>query len=907
MIKKLLTLLLLSAAVILINVSALADNVYYQNISSETLSKNLTYEKQQLVTDAGFLDVYVLRVPLADANITVSPVNSVQEFGLKQPTADLLSEAGAVAGINGDFFGMSGRYSIPLGFEAANGQITSAGSAQNVQKEENATFLIDNAGNPFIEYLKTSVAFLYNGIENMLVGNFNKTADAVYPTIITADAVKKVNENGEKTTAEIDARIPNTFKIKVSQGKITYISEKGQTVAIPQDGYVVLMNEQTAKDYLSKFAVGQTAEIKIQTSVDYSKINSAITGAGKLLSGGVIANDTGFISAGRAPRTALGYNKEKDTLILMVVDGRGHSIGASHQNMADLMLKAGAYDAMHLDGGGSSTIVTNGNVMNAPSDGAARSVINALGVFVNAQAGQVSSLKVETDAASVIHGTPVNVYVTGFDEYMNKVPLDFTKISLFAESNAGIFDGEKFFPNIVGEITLYASYAAESGTISGQTTIVSERLAVMTASKSKIQTEIAVPVTISYKGTGGEGYSVAIDASSLSYEVFPTELGFVENGVFTAQTLGQGYIKATHNDAGNITECITTVYVNLVEKPLDGLTGYYKARFMSYPETVKGHASYDGGISGATLSYSFEKSASTQATYFVFDDGIVIPEKTQMLRLGIYGDNSQNWLRGRVTDSAGTEYAIDFVRNINFDGLKYADAKISLPATAVYPVKLTRIYVTSISQDAPITSELTFTDLKAIVETDLGLPAVQTPPPVQNIDLMNVEFYYGELPADAKDFTFSGSKGTIIYGEYIANYGQNNKIPTISSNELFIVQPNTVAGGLFSGGAWQWGQIEQLVSSGVPESAAAVVIQTETSPLHFADKQEGEMLHKIFANIVKSGKKIFVISNEAAGTAIVLKDGVRYINLQKFDDPLINPTVMIRIQNGTIKYQVKTD
>ena len=41
----------------------------------------------------------------------------------------------------------------------------------------------------------------------------------------------------------------------------------------------------------------------------------------------------------------------------MVVDGRGDSIGATHEEMVWLMKEYGAYNAMHFDGGGSSTMV----------------------------------------------------------------------------------------------------------------------------------------------------------------------------------------------------------------------------------------------------------------------------------------------------------------------------------------------------------------------------------------------------------------------------------------------------------------------------------------------------------------------------------------------------------------------
>ncbi len=61
----------------------------------------------------------------------------------------------------------------------------------------------------------------------------------------------------------------------------------------------------------------------------------------------------------RDPRTAIGINRNGRYLYLMVVDGRQpfYSDGATFAELAELMKKQGAYFAMALDGGGSSTMV----------------------------------------------------------------------------------------------------------------------------------------------------------------------------------------------------------------------------------------------------------------------------------------------------------------------------------------------------------------------------------------------------------------------------------------------------------------------------------------------------------------------------------------------------------------------
>ena len=49
--------------------------------------------------------------------------------------------------------------------------------------------------------------------------------------------------------------------------------------------------------------------------------------------------------------------------------------------LAGYFQKLGAVQALNFDGGGSSSMVLNGRVVNRPSDGAERSVSMGLGIF----------------------------------------------------------------------------------------------------------------------------------------------------------------------------------------------------------------------------------------------------------------------------------------------------------------------------------------------------------------------------------------------------------------------------------------------------------------------------------------------------------------------------------------------
>jgi len=118
---------------------------------------------------------------------------------------------------------------------------------------------------------------------------------------------------------------------------------------------------------------------------------SAISGDRMLINSGEVEN--GLDDSTLEPRTAIGLNNNSRYVYLVVVDGRQpfYSDGATFHELAELMLEHGAFFAMSLDGGGSSTIVIEKNgkpaVLNSPIDsyipGRERPVANHFGVYVN--------------------------------------------------------------------------------------------------------------------------------------------------------------------------------------------------------------------------------------------------------------------------------------------------------------------------------------------------------------------------------------------------------------------------------------------------------------------------------------------------------------------------------------------
>ena len=85
------------------------------------------------------------------------------------------------------------------------------------------------------------------------------------------------------------------------------------------------------------------------------------------------------------PRTMFGYNEDRSKMVWCVVDGRGVSTGCTYPEGADLMKAFGCYDAVNVDGGGSSGMYLEPfGIVNHPSDGKERAVSNGIFAVLNA-------------------------------------------------------------------------------------------------------------------------------------------------------------------------------------------------------------------------------------------------------------------------------------------------------------------------------------------------------------------------------------------------------------------------------------------------------------------------------------------------------------------------------------------
>ena len=178
----------------------------------------------------------------------------------------------------------------------------------------------------------------------------------------------------------------NTYGRNITETTSNIASENNAILAINgdyygarQSGYVIrngslYRNSSGNRDSL---AIMKNGEFEFVTEGETSAETLLENGALQVFSFGPVLLEDGSISVteneevGMAmasnPRTAIGY-LGKNHYVFVVSDGRtSESAGLSLYELASFMKSLGALDAYNLDGGGSSTMVFKGEVINTPT------------------------------------------------------------------------------------------------------------------------------------------------------------------------------------------------------------------------------------------------------------------------------------------------------------------------------------------------------------------------------------------------------------------------------------------------------------------------------------------------------------------------------------------------------------
>lgn len=818
---------LMCAFVAVFATNVFAVEIFFEHREAQELTRGVVYERNRMMTSRGMLDVHVIFVDVNEPYVTLAPVPSAREVGLRETTSRLLNEAGAVAGINADFFNMARRHSTYFGPMVRGGEVLSLtrGSA------EFATFFLDSNNNPFFRYMSTSMRLYANGEFLTNIASYNSVGSAIHSPIIVSRAAMA-------DTSAIDTRVHYTLKVIVENNIVTRTTFS--SVETPENGFVIVIPHASLPYYERFLTVGTQVRFHVQTDInaDFSNINAAIGGGSLILQNGELIEGAGVQPNARHPRSAVGALRD-GRVILVAVDGRSHSIGVTHAELGAILRHYGAVNAMHMDGGGSTTLVTQGSVANTLSEGSQRAVTNALGVFNAAPVGEIVGIVLETEKPRAIQGVPMRAGVFGVDEWGNRIELYEEHAVFSASSENGFWDENIFTPLRTGRHQLRVRY----GEFNAYTHVEVFSLGELQPQHGKIGLLVGGRTRIRFSGVATDGSHLANLAAVTSLRVFPENLGTFEDGYFVAQNGGVGYIEAA---IGSIVAYIP-VSVGGFPWPLDMFGGTHLGFLSTPPEYVSTNVSVEN--ERIILNYSFGRTAATQATYATFYPALQIPGEPVALRMRFYGDESGHWLRARVRDADGTHHNITFVRNVDFTGWQTVTA--SLP-NAPAPFTLDRIYLAELESFEQTRHLVMFYGLEALYTPNHNIP-------VPRGTVFQDRLRAASPPAGATLHEFS--------------------IPAENSFEVSAVSAFTVArlstlnGGIQNTNNAQWQYLMPKIR-GLNSPYVVILLDAD----NFTRRMERELFHLAMTQLRDEGRLVFVVS-PGEETALTMRDNIRYISV----------------------------
>ncbi len=187
-------------------------------------------------------------------------------------------------------------------------------------------------------------------------------------------------ETSRETTRAFIERLRTDGKPVILAINANYYSPTGNEPGLAtlrglavSNGILVSPSERNRRAFvITNDGVPQITNTGPDTAIDNSR--HAVGGYVRLVNDGNLRGENNPSDIG--PRTAIGHCRESRYVIMLVIDGRRplHSIGTTMRETAKWLHYFGAWEAINLDGGGSSTMVWinpesgESELLNIPSD-----------------------------------------------------------------------------------------------------------------------------------------------------------------------------------------------------------------------------------------------------------------------------------------------------------------------------------------------------------------------------------------------------------------------------------------------------------------------------------------------------------------------------------------------------------
>jgi hypothetical protein len=352
-----------------------------------------------------------------------------------------------VAAINGDFFDIN--HGVPINLQLRNGEVVRQPTGRSV-------FALSAAEKPVISFLSLVGSLQSESGFWQALSGFNRARNA--------DELVFYNHyfGGSTGTNQFgsEVRIKPLKKFSVNDTIRAVVVETHRQVGNAQleASTYVLSGHGAAENWLARnVALGDTIKFVWCIPETPWRLVEAVGGLPRLVRDGNISVESKAeggsesFTNNRHPRTAIGFTADTSRFFFVTVDGRqpGYSEGMTLLELATFMRELGCGQALNLDGGGSTTMVVRGNVVNRPSDAAGeRAVANALLLVCTAPPGKLAHLDITTSRASVQAGGKFDFNMIATDSLFNplnlsdkevfwKVPRKLGKIDKYGVFTAG--------------------------------------------------------------------------------------------------------------------------------------------------------------------------------------------------------------------------------------------------------------------------------------------------------------------------------------------------------------------------------------------------------------------------------------------------------------------------------------
>jgi hypothetical protein len=358
---------------------------------------------RQFTDTRGPWAMYLVRVDLRRADLEIRNARAVDQLRGRERITDMVRRINTtgvrvLAAVNGDFFDLKSG-------ENENNQVIAGEWWKGLKVTDS----------PYDTYDNVHVQFGMDAARRPLMDRFildgKAWARGVMTPIITLNFNPSGNPEGTALyTSRYGATTPHDTVRQTAEAPLASAGRRGDTLLFVRRG---ALSASSGSHILADGAVlaaygtgARTKEVQAMADGDTVKVLLAtlpriqrgaapamiIGGWPRILRDGEnVAGDAATVEGtisrnaeARHPRTSVGFSRDSSTLFILAVDGRSeNSGGMTLVELANMMRQLGAWQAMNFDGGGSTTMVIEGKVVNRPSDQAGeRPVGSALLVVV---------------------------------------------------------------------------------------------------------------------------------------------------------------------------------------------------------------------------------------------------------------------------------------------------------------------------------------------------------------------------------------------------------------------------------------------------------------------------------------------------------------------------------------------